>query len=188
MIVTDNEAWGRKAKYLTTQARDNPVEYIHNEIGYNYRLTNIQAAMGCAQMELLDEYVSAKRRIASTYAEALKDVPGITPMREAPYAFSAFWLYTMLVDVACYGMDSRILLRRLENACIQARPLWQPLHRSPVHEPCQAYRCDVAEQLNHDALSLPSSVGLRPEDQERVIDLIHSISYLSASHGVQAIP
>jgi perosamine synthetase len=88
VLVTDNEAWARKVKYLTTQAKDDTVEYIHNEIGYNYRLTNIQAAMGVAQMELLDEYIQAKRNIAARYASSLAEVPGISPMREAEWAFS----------------------------------------------------------------------------------------------------
>lgn len=184
MIVTDNEVWARKAKYLTTQAKDDPVEYIHNEIGYNYRLTNIQAAMGCAQLELLDGYIATKRRIAATYTEAFHEVPSISPMREAPWAFSIFWMYTMLVDKAWYGMDSRALLCRLSEAGIQSRPLWQPVHRSPVFEACQAYHCDVAEQLNRDALSLPSSVGLSPESQERVIDSIRHTSYSSTNYGV----
>ena len=77
MIVTDNEAWARKAKYLTTQAKDDPVEYIHNEIGYNYRLTNVQAAMGVAQLEKLEEHIASKRRIAKTYTQAFKDIPGL---------------------------------------------------------------------------------------------------------------
>lgn len=84
MIVTDKKEWAQKAKYLTTQAKDDPVEYIHNEIGYNYRLTNIQAAIGCAQLEQLDEYIAKKSGTAATYDAALEGVPGITPMCEAP--------------------------------------------------------------------------------------------------------
>jgi len=169
MIVTDNEAWASKAKYLTTQAKDDPVEYIHNEVGYNYRLTNIQAAMGCAQMEKLDEYISIKRRIAAGYTKALGDVPGITTMREAPWAFSTFWLYTVLVDKTKYGMDSRALLRRLGESKIQARPLWQPIHLSAAHKGSQEYHCDVAERLNRDGLSLPCSAGLSLSSQKKVI-------------------
>ncbi len=98
MIVTDNEAWADKAKYLTTQAKDDPLEYVHNEIGYNYRLTNVLAAIGVAQMEKLDEYVAVKRRIAGFYSDRLGGVPGIRLMAEAPWAASTFWLYTVLVD------------------------------------------------------------------------------------------
>ena len=172
MIVTNNEEWARRAKYLTTQTKDDPVEYIHNEIGYNYRLTNIQAALGCAQLEKLDEYIAAKRRIAATYTEALNDVPGVTPMYEAAWASSTFWMYTMLVNAGKCGLDSRAILCRLSEEGIQARPLWQPLNLSPAHASYQSYHCDVAEQLNRDALSLPCSVGLTTSGQQEVIDAI----------------
>ena len=111
MIVTQNEAWADKAKYLTTQAKDDPLEYVHNEIGYNYRLTNVLAAIGVAQMERLDEYVAVKRRIAAFYTDRLGGVPGISLMAEAPWAASTFWLFTVLVNAAKYGMGSRDLLR-----------------------------------------------------------------------------
>lgn len=172
MIVTDNEAWARKARYLTTQAKDDPVEYIHHEVGYNYRLTNLQAAVGCAQMEQLDDYILAKRKIAAAYTDALRDVPGITPMTEPPGAFSTFWLYTVLVDEAVYGMDSRGLLRVLGESGIQSRPLWQPLHNSPAHGHETSRPCLVAEDLHRRALSLPSSVNLGQEDQQRVVQVI----------------
>lgn len=168
MIATDNPQWAERARYLTTQAKDDPLEYIHGAIGYNYRLTNIQAAVGCAQIELIDSYISAKKRIASTYANVLQDVPGLTTMPEAPWAESVFWLYTVLVDEEKYGMASRTLLRRLTAAGIQTRPLWQPMHRSAPHRDAQAYHCEVADRLNRDAISLPCSVGLTEEQQQRV--------------------
>jgi len=172
MIVTDDESIAGRAKYLTTQAKDDPVEFVHGEIGYNYRLTNVQAALGCAQMERLDDYIAAKRRIADRYAEALADVPGIEPMQEATWALSVYWMYTVLVDERRYGMDSRALLRNLERAGIQTRPLWQPLHLGRVHAECQAVAGEVAERLARSALSLPCSVGLTEADQARVIAAI----------------
>lgn len=172
MIVTDNEAWAHKAKYLTTQAKDDQAEYIHNEIGYNYRLTNIQAAMGCAQLELLDDYVQAKRRIAGFYTEAFQKIKGIRPMHEATSAFSTFWLYTILVDPTMYLKDSRTLLKDLKIAGIETRPLWQPLHQSRAHSGCQAYQCNIASWLYTNALSLPCSVGLTRRQQQLVIDMV----------------
>lgn len=174
MIVTDNEAWARKAKYLTTQAKDDPLEFVHNEVGFNYRLTNIQAAMGCAQLEMLEEYVAIKRRIAATYAEAFDGVRGLGLMPHAEWAESIFWMYTILVDAPTFGMDSRALMRKLAEYGIQARPLWQSAHLSPAHAGSFAVDCSVAERLNRDALSLPSSVGLTAADQHRVIGLIVS--------------
>jgi perosamine synthetase len=174
MLVTDREDWGARAKYLTTQAKDDPIEFIHGAIGYNYRLTNLQAALGCAQMERMDEHVAAKRRIAARYADGLADIPGITPMAEAPWAFSAYWMYTILVDPARFGIDSRALLRCLDQARIQSRPLWQPAHLSPSQRGAPRAECPVAERLNRESLSLPCSVGLADADQDRVIAAIRA--------------
>jgi perosamine synthetase len=175
MILTDNEAWATKAKYLTTQAKDDPVEFIHYEIGYNYRLTNLQAAMGCAQLELIDKFIEAKRLIAATYSKCLSRVPGIAPMVEAPWAMSIFWMYTILVDAEEYGLDSRSLLLRLNQEKIQARPLWQPINQSPAHSDFQTFECGIANQLNQNSLSLPCSTGLTQDQQNKVIEVISNI-------------
>lgn len=179
MIVTDNEKWAERAKYLTTQAKDDGVEYIHNVIGYNYRLTNIQAAMGCAQMEKLDEYIGKKRAIAAEYNEAFKDVDGITPMSEASWADSIYWMYTVLVDEMKYGMDSRELLNGLSEKSIQTRPLWQPLHLSKAHGGSQSYECEKGEKIYAAALSLPCSVGMGLDSQ---LSVIKSIKDMRLSH------
>jgi perosamine synthetase len=172
MIATNDEVWARRAKYLTTQAKTDPLEYVHGEIGYNYRLTNLLAAMGCAQMEQLPDYILVKRRIASAYSKSLANIAGITPMDEAAWAYSTFWLFTILVDPKMYGMDSRDLLQRLSEANIQARPLWQPNHRSTVFANCGEYDCPVADQLNREALSLPCSVGITEEDLRRIVEVL----------------
>jgi perosamine synthetase len=170
MFVTANEEWARKAKYLTTQAKDDPIEYIHGEIGYNYRLTNIQAAIGCAQMEQLEAYVAAKLAIAERYSLALHDVPGIVPMRQAPWAKSSFWMYTVLIKEETYGINSRQLLKALAEHGIQCRPLWQPIHLSPAHAMSRAGELPVSERLSREALSLPCSVGLSEVAQQKVIN------------------
>jgi perosamine synthetase len=169
MLVTDNEEFARKAKYLTTQAKDDPIEYIHGEIGFNYRLTNLLAAVGCAQMEQLDDYVSAKRKIATHYYKSLQGVPGIVTMNSAPWAESTFWMYTILIDEKKFRADSRETMRELGALKIQCRPLWQPIHRSPAHASSAIAELPVAERLARQALSLPCSVGLSEPDQDRVI-------------------
>ncbi|MBN1877002.1 MAG: LegC family aminotransferase [Anaerolineae bacterium] len=174
MLTTNNETWARKARYLTTQAKDDPLEYIHNEVGYNYRMTNLLAALGCAQLEQLENYIAAKRRIAATYKAALSAVQGIDPMPEADWAYSIYWMYTVLVDADKYGMDSRTLLARLREVGILSRPLWQPMHRSPAHRNLPCYGGAVADRLNRDALSLPCSVGLTEAQQERVIEVLQN--------------
>lgn len=175
MIVTNNEAWAHKAKSLTTQAKDDPLEYVHSNIGYNYRLPNLLAAVGCAQMEQLQAYVAAKRRIASAYSRGIGDIPGITPMCEATWAYCTFWLFTILIDSNTFGMNSRSLLRHLEHSRIQARPLWQPMHRSKVFMNCGAFDCPVADRLNDEALSIPCSVGILDEDLQAVLENLSSL-------------
>lgn len=175
MLVTNDAALAERARYLTTQAKDDPIEYVHGAIGYNYRLTNIQAAMGVAQLEQLAPYVAKKRDIAARYGAAFRDLPGIRPMAEADWAESAWWMYTVLVDDAVTGIDSRGLMRALEREKIQTRPLWQPLHRSPAHADAPSADCPVAERLARMALSLPCSVGLDEPQQARVIERVRSI-------------
>ena len=176
MVVSDNEHWAQKTRYLATQARDDPVEYIHHEIGYNYRLTNLQAAMGCAQLERIEEHIKAKRRIAAAYDGALENIPGILPMRQAPWAESIFWLYTVLVDSQKFGMTSRNLLAQLARRGIQSRPIFQPGHLSPAYIGCQSYLGGTAEAIYQDALSLPCSVGLDDEGVEHVSEALSSLA------------
>jgi perosamine synthetase len=170
MIVTDNPLWAARAKYLTTQAKDDPVEYIHHEIGYNYRLTNLQAAVGLAQMEQVDEYIEVKRNLAHRYTSAFRDTPEFETMREDPRAFSTFWLYTILLAKA--GWDRRELHAHLAARKIESRPLWQPIHLSKAYQNCQAFRIEHAERIHAQALSLPSSVELTPQTQDRVIEAV----------------
>jgi perosamine synthetase len=172
MIVSTRKDWAEKARYLTTQAKDDRIEFVHNEIGYNYRLTNVLAALGVAQLEQLEDHIAAKRRIADVYDAAFRDVPGLTLMPDAPWAYSVKWMYTILVDEDAYGMDSRALLNELHEARIETRPLWQPAHLSPAHEAAFSMPCPVAERLKREAISLPCSVGLTAEQQQRVIDVV----------------
>ena len=171
MVVTDNQEWAQRARHISTQAKDDPVEYIHNEIGYNYRLTNIQAAMGVAQMEQIDDYIVAKRRIAAAYGEGLEGIPGLEQMRQASWAESAFWLFTVMVDEQKFGSDSRTLLKKLNSLGIQTRPLWQPMHLSPAHADLNPNDCPVANQLYRDGLSIPCSVNLG-ESQHEVVEAL----------------
>jgi len=172
MIVTSNKEFSQRARYLTTQAKDDAIEYIHNDMGYNYRLTNIQAALGVAQLEKLDEYISTKRRIATIYNERLSEVPGITPLNEAESVSSIFWLNTIVVDKNEFGMNSRDLLNTMLAENIQTRPLWHPIYSLPQYQNCTAYHIDTADRLYQKALCLPSSVGLTDKNQQRVIDVI----------------
>ncbi len=184
MIVTNDAEWAARARYLTTQAKDDPIEYIHNCIGYNYRLTNVLAAIGCAQMEQLERYVETKRQIANRYRESLGSLPGIRLPQEAEWAYSTFWMYTVLIDQEEAGINSRQMLKELDASKIQSRPLWQPIHLSPAHNPIGSPDCPNSNLLHAQALSLPCSVGLNPSAQGRVID---TIANLLRSHSVSQV-
>jgi len=174
MLVTNHEAWAKKARYLTTQAKDDPQEYIHHEIGYNYRLTNIQAAFGCAQMEALPGYVQRRRDIQALYQQQLADIPGIRFQGEAEGVVSNCWLTTIYVDPTAFGMDARALRGVLKEARIEARPLWQPGHLSPAHQDAVKLPCPVSEDLYANCLSIPSSSSSTDADIERVISVIRN--------------
>jgi perosamine synthetase len=172
MLVTNDENLAARARYLTTQAKDDPIEYIHNAIGYNYRLTNVLAAMGCAQMEQLSSFIDAKRAIAERYSRGFRHVPGITVPTEAAWATSTYWMYTVLIDETTSGINSRELLRELGSHKIQCRPLWQPMHHSAAHDATGSPPCPVADHIHSQALSLPCSVGLTPAAQDKVIEQV----------------
>jgi perosamine synthetase len=172
MLVTNDEGLARRARYLTTQAKDDPVEFVHRAVGYNYRLPNVLAAIGCAQLEHLDSYVLRKREIAAAYDADFRTVPGLHSTHERPGDLSTFWLYTVRLEAEAGQRGSRELLGHLEAASIQARPLWQPMHLSPAHRGAFATDCSVAELLNRQCLSLPCSVGLGDAERERVASVV----------------
>lgn len=169
MLVTNDEALAKRARHLSTQAKSDPREYIHDEVGYNYRLTSLQAAVGVAQLEQLPRFLERRRQIAARYTAAFAGVEGLAFMREAVWAKSIYWLSTVLVNESRFGLGSRALMHRLEAEGIQTRPLWQPMHRSPALADCESFGCEIDDHLAAQALSLPSSTGLSDADQERVI-------------------
>ncbi|MDE2232434.1 MAG: LegC family aminotransferase, partial [Candidatus Omnitrophica bacterium] len=172
MLATNDPKIAKRSRHLTTQAKADGVEYIHDAIGYNYRLTNLQAAIGVAQMEKLDDFVEKKRAIAKRYDEGLRGLEGLLLPQEASWARSTFWLYTVLVNAKKYGMDSRALMKKLSGAGIQSRPLWRPLHLQGIFKGCASFQITEAVRLYKEAVSLPSSMTLSRAGQCRVIGII----------------
>ena len=126
-------------------------------------------------MEQLDAYIAAKREIANRYQDSLSSLPGVQIPREADWAFSTFWMYTVLLDEHKSRITSRGLIRELAERKIQTRPLWQPMHSSPAHNASASPSCPVADHLYQQAISLPCSVGLTSSSQDRVIETIASL-------------
>jgi pyridoxal phosphate-dependent aminotransferase EpsN len=175
MLVTSDEALARRARKLATQARDPAPHYEHSEIGYNYRLSNILAAIGRGQLRVLESRVQARRRNFERYSLALGSVPGITFQPEAAWGRHSRWLTCVLIDPAEFGADREKLRTSLEAQDIEARPLWKPMHLQPVFADCQVIGGTVAERLFDRGLCLPSGSSLTDEDHARVVEAIAAI-------------
>jgi len=172
MIVTDNPKYAAKAKYLTNQAKDDPLRYIHDEIGYNYRMTNVLAAIGCAQLEQIDRYIEIKRQNFLAYKEAISTIEGLSLIDESEYGFSNFWHYSLLVDKKRYGTSRDLLMDRLSGKNIQSRPLWMPNHLQLKYKSCQAYAIEKAGYYYENILNIPCSTSLSAGEVERVIEVL----------------
>jgi len=167
MILCDDEELAKKAKHLTTQSKASSTEYYHDEIGYNYRLVNILAAMGVAQMEQLDGFLKRKRQITNTYNDFFKNVPGTLPQKISTEVITNHWLYTIMVPSQ---PDVRKYL--IENG-VEVRPLWVPMNRLPAFiNDTYISENDISYKLYKACLSLPCSTGLTNEEQLKVIDLL----------------
>ena len=174
MIVTNDSHVAGRARYLTTQAKDDAVEYVHHEIGYNYRMSNVLAALGVAQLEQLDGVIAKKRAVAHRYAIEL-DLPMLSWYHERPEAFSTYWLSTALIDPERSPLTALDLRERLQTAGIQTRRLWRPMHTNPPHTDCQTCLTGVADSIAENALSFPSSASLSEADQSRVCQLTRDL-------------
>ena len=170
ILATANADLARHAKYLSTQAKNDELEYVHHEIGFNYRLTNIQAAIGLAQMEQLDAFVAERRATAAAYTRGLAGVPGLRLMTAPRGVDATFWLYTVLMPEGTTLERRKAVLRALHERGVGARPLWHPIHALPPYRACQAFEVEHAPDLYARAVSLPSSAGMAPEDLQRCID------------------
>lgn len=175
MLLTNDDTLAERARYLTTQAKDDPIRYIHHEMGYNFRMPNVLAAIGCAQLEQLPGFLEKKRRIHAFYCDRLQHVPGLRMFEAAGDVECTYWLSTVRVDPATFGASQEDLRQELERQRIQSRPLWQPMHLSRVHRDCEAVITDVAERLAAECLSLPSSLELEEDDLQRVCDAIEAL-------------
>ncbi|MCU1486920.1 MAG: DegT/DnrJ/EryC1/StrS aminotransferase [Actinomycetia bacterium] len=169
MIVTDDDDLARRARHLTTQAKVPGRGYVHDEVGYNYRLSNLLAALGVAQLEQLPTFLTAKRAMARRYDEAFADL-AVDRSPVTGWADATYWLYSVLAPVAG-GADA--LLDRLDAVGVQARPLWTPLHHQAPFAAAPRLGGAVAEDIHGRGVSLPSSVNLTAEDQDWVVEMVH---------------
>lgn len=169
-LVTDESGWAERARFLATQARDPAPHYQHSEIGYNYRMSNLLAALGRSQLADLDRRVEMRRNHNAAYREAFADLPGVEFMPEAPNSFSTFWLTCLTIDPEVAGIDREEVRLHLESLDIESRPAWKPMHLQPVFEGYETYGGDVSARLFENGLCLPSGSSMTEEDRQRVVD------------------
>ena len=169
MLVSDDRDWIEHARKLSTQAREPVPHYEHVEIGFNYRMSNLLAALGRAQLETLPARVAARRRIRDRYRELLAEAPGIFFMPEAEHGTSNAWLTCVVVDPDAFGADREAIRLALEAEDIEGRPVWKPMHLQPVFASHEVYGGDVGARLFDRGLCLPSGSALTDEEQDRVV-------------------
>lgn len=176
MLVSDDGEFISEARRLAAQAREPVAHYEHKTLGYNYRMSNVLAGIGRAQLQVLDQRVNARRRIFARYAEALKDLPGVGFRAEVPWGRATRWLTCVTIDPAVATADRDVVRQALENANIESRPVWKPLHRQPIFQAmgCQSYGGKVSEILFEQGLCLPSGSALTEEQQDRVIGIVRA--------------
>lgn len=171
MLASPRRDWVDKARYWSTQARDPGVNYLHSEVGFNYRMSNVIAGIVRGQLEILSQRVAQRRAIAFRYRAALEGV-GLSLMPQAEYGVHSNWLSCFLVDDTEFGLTPFQLIKHLETLNIESRPVWRPMHLQKLYQGCECIGGAVAEDLNRRGICLPSSSSLSNEDQQFVIDSI----------------
>ena len=175
MLVTADGALAAHARKLATQARDPAPHYEHTEIGFNYRLSNLLAAVGRGQLSVLEDRVQARRATFAHYVDALGDLPGVSFQPEADWGRHTRWLSCLVIDPAFTRCNREGLRLGLEAANIEARPLWKPMHMQPVFAECEVIGGAVSEELFARGLCIPSGSSLTDAERERVIEAIRGL-------------
>ena len=174
LASNDGEAIAR-ARFLATQARERAAHYEHETIGYNYRLSNVCAAIGVGQLEVLAERVAARRAIFEAYRARLGDLPGISFASEPDGMIANRWLTTIAIDPALAGFDRETAQAVLERENIESRPLWKPMHLQPVFDDARIVGGDRAVRAFEQGLCLPSGSSMAPADVDRVCVLLQDL-------------
>ncbi|HUX08733.1 MAG TPA: aminotransferase class I/II-fold pyridoxal phosphate-dependent enzyme [Acidobacteriota bacterium] len=172
MLVSKDEKLVESARFLATQARDPAPHYQHSRIGYNYRLSNVLAAIGRGQLKVLEQRVAKKRQIFDFYLQTLGGLPGIEFMPEADYGRCNRWLTCLTIDPDLFGADREEVRLALEKENIESRPVWKPMHMQPVFAGAKMFGGSVDERIFERGLCLPSGTALTSSDLERIAEII----------------
>lgn len=188
MLVSPRSDWIERARYLSTQARDHAPHYQHSEVGYNYRMSNLLAAVGRGQLRNLPDRIQKRRANNAYYREVLFAAPGISFMPEAPYGRSNNWLTCITVDPRQFGATREAIREHLESQNIESRPVWKPLHLQPAFSGCRARGGAVSQDLFERGLCLPSGSTLTRGELDRVTGALLAVSRAKAGAAVPKTP
>lgn len=175
MLTSRDPKLIEKARFWATQARDPAPHYQHSELGFNYRLSNVLAAIGRGQMRVLEDRVNARRRNCAFYEQAFKDLPGVAFMPEAEWGRCTRWLTCLTIDPKVAGVDREEVRLALAGENIEARPVWKPMHLQPIFQDCRSFGGAVSERLFENGLCLPSGSNLSESDLQRVVDAVRKV-------------
>ena len=178
MLVSNDDTLVEKARFLSNQAREPEIHYEHKELGYNYRLSNLLAAVGRGQLVVLDDRVKVKRDIFDRYMSALGDIEGVDFMPKAAYGQTNRWLTTLTIAEHIAGFNCGADIAALEKKDIEARPIWKPMHLQPLYQKYEYFpnaKGDISKLIYENGLCLPSGTSLSENDQNRVIDIFLSL-------------
>ena len=174
MIITNNKEFAEEARYLSTQATDDSIRYIHNDIGYNYRLTNIQAAVGLAQLEKIKYFLKRKLAIYNFYRKKINNIHGLTVAERPSYARNNNWMVSIKINKKIYGMNKDKLITFLQKHNIQSRSMWLPIHLQKKYVNFERYKILNAIKLFHNSINIPCSTNLSLEENTKVVKILNS--------------
>ena len=172
MILTNDKTLAEKAKYLTTQAKDDPVRYFHNDIGYNFRLTNVQAAIGVAQLKQLKKFLKRKKDIYNFYKIQVDKIDGLTIADVPTFSNNNHWMTLLQINEKIYGKGREGLMKDLGENGVQTRPAWAPIHLQLPYKKYQSYNIQKTEKLVNSSLCLPSSTNISDSNLQKVISCL----------------
>lgn len=175
MLVSNNRRYVENARFLATQARDPAPHYEHSQVGYNYRMSNLLAAVGRGQLEVLEAHIQRRRRNFDTYYELLSSLPGVSLMPEIPGGRSTRWLTALLIDPTEFGCDRETVRLQLMEHGIESRPTWKPMHQQKIFAACRNRLNGVSDRIFEHGLCLPSGSNLQKEQIDHIVEIISSL-------------
>ncbi len=175
MILTDDSKLAQKARYLTTQSKDDEIRYIHNEVGFNYRLTNLQAAIGVAQVESFASILKTKKENYLAFKEQIGLIPGLSIADQPSFADNNCWMYAMQIDVAKFGADREQVMKYLADNKVQSRPLWYLNHLQKPFKSFETFKITKALEMLETTLNIPCSANLTASEVTRVVQVLKSL-------------